>query len=217
MKDLLLGFKLVRFGAKYKMFVVTSIIYFAIGFIFEVGNKGASSIGYIYLQIVSGMLTASALSIESADFFLASPKMKKLQTVVPAFMFFVLNTIAFILVVAVKFMYIEKGLDPALAARSLICGSLFLIITLLYYAVSYKLMLVATIVFFAVAFPGIIILMNGAILDRLGITFDFGMWPAVAISYALLIVAVFAYYFMARALYKLPFSKYAFRGVLGAK
>ncbi len=214
MKDLLMGFKLIRYGAKYKMFLTTSILYFAIGVLLEYVNNGAGAIGFIYLQIVSGMLIASALSIESADFFLASPKMKKLQTSVPAFMYFVFLTIAFAISVLLKLYFISTGLDVAVAARSLIVGSIFGVITLVYYAVSYKIMIVATVFFIVIAIPAMILIMNSALLDRIGVNVPWGFGLAAVISYLILLAGVLVYYLVARALYKLPFSKYAFRGIM---
>ena len=214
MKDLLMGFKLIRYGSKYKMFLTTAVIYFGIGILLEITSGGSGSMGFIYLQIVSGMLIASALSIESADFFLASPKMKKLQTSVPAFMYFVFFTIAFLIAVAIKLYYISKGLDVDVAARSILLGSIFGVITMVYYAVSYKLMLVATVIFIIVAIPLMITLMSSSLLDRLGLTFSLGFVPTTLISYVVILVGVCLYYLVACALYKKPFSKYAFRGIM---
>jgi len=50
MKDLLMGFKLIRFGSKYKLFLGTAIVYFGLGIMLEVFSNGSGPMGFIYLQ-----------------------------------------------------------------------------------------------------------------------------------------------------------------------
>ena len=76
MKDLILGFKLLRYGYKLKTNVMMLILFTAIGFVFELSSHGTNILGGFYFML-TGMFAYQMIIYMNASDYVQSSVMKR--------------------------------------------------------------------------------------------------------------------------------------------
>lgn len=214
LKELKLGFRLIKYGYKIKINVIMMVLILAIGIGVEITSQGTSIIGGFYLMLIGMFSYQMVMSMDISEIVQSSSMKKKLQVELPV----IISTIIYL--VCYTFLLIERAIlikqNPQNKEELLFTlFSILLIMVAVYIftSICYKYFVAGMILFF-VLFMGI----YGGVtfLWRTGIgaalcEMKFG-WIAV-FGYAIVLLGGGLEYLLGSFLYRKPLSEFAFRGM----
>ena len=109
LKDIKLGFKLLRYGYKLKLNVIMLVFLAVIGIASDIMSKGTTIIGGIYFMM-SGMFTFQLImSMDVSELIQSTSLKKKLQIYIPVMSSTVINLVIFTFLVVERVILIQYG------------------------------------------------------------------------------------------------------------
>lgn len=205
LKDIKLGFKLLKYGYKLKLNVIMLVFFAIFGIASEIFSKGTSIIGGVYFMM-SGMFTFQLImSMDISELIQSTSLKKKLQIYIPVLASTVINLILFTIFVVERVVLIQMGVaDKTQIIYTLFMLDVILLITYLYTSICYKYFVLGFILFmvmFMAAFMGF-----ADTIAALGL-------PVIALfGYIAIFVGGALEILIGELLYKKPLSEFAFRG-----
>ena len=95
LKDIKLGFKLLRYGYKLKLNVIMLVFFAVFGIASDIMSKGTTIIGGVYFMM-SGMFTFQLImSMDVSELIQSTSLKKKLQIYIPVMSSTVINLVIF--------------------------------------------------------------------------------------------------------------------------
>lgn len=213
-KDLKMGFRLIKYGYKIKMNVILMIVILAAGIVAEISSKGTSFLGGFYLMMTGMFAYQLIMSMDISEMVQSSAVKRKMQVGLPV----VASTVVYL--AAYTFLLVERVIlirqNPQSKEELLYTLFTILLIMITVYVFSsicYK-YFVAGFILFLILFMGVdagaMILWDngiGAWLCQIGLG-----WLAV-LGYAVVLLGGGIEYLLGSLLYRKPLSEFAFRGI----
>lgn len=214
LKDLKMGFQLMKYGYKIKMNVIMMFVILAFGIVAEISSKGTSFLGGFYLMMTGMFAYQLIMSMDISEMVQSSAAKRKLQVGLPV----VASTVVYL--ASYTFLLVERVIlihqNPQSKEELLYTLFTILLIMITVYifsSISYK-YFVAGFISFLILFIGVdtgaVILWNngiGAWLCQIGLG-----WLAV-LGYAVVLLGGGIEYLLGSLLYRKPLSEFAFRGI----
>ena len=214
LKDLKMGFQLMKYGYRIKMNVIFMLVILVIGIIVEITSEGTSFLGGFYLMLTGMFAYQLIMSMDISEMVQTSAMKRRLQVELPV----VASTVVYL--AAYTFLLVERviliyqnpqGKEEAL--YTLFTIVLMMVTIYIFTAICYK-YFVAGFILFLILFIGVdtgaVILWNngiGAWLCQIGLG-----WLAV-LGYAVVLLGGGLEYLIGDILYRKPLSEFAFRGI----
>lgn len=148
LKDIKLGFKLLKYGYKLKLNVILLALFAIIGIASDIMSKGTSIIGGVYFMM-SGMFTFQLImSMDVSELIQSTSLKKKLQIHIPVLSSTVINLVVFTFLVVERVILIQNSVaDKTQLIYTLFTLDVVLLIVYLYKSICYKYFLLGFIVF----------------------------------------------------------------------
>ena len=151
MKDLILGFKLLRYGYKLKTNVMMLGLFTAIGLLIEISSHGTNILGGFYFMLTGMFAYQMIIYMNASDYVQSSVMKRKLEVGMPVIVSTVVYLVLFTILVVEKYILIR--MYPENTENYL--DTLFMIIFILFGAmifcgVCYKYFVASFIVFMLV-------------------------------------------------------------------
>lgn len=214
LKDLKMGFQLMKYGYKIKMNVIMMVVILAFGIVAEISSKGTSFLGGFYLMMTGMFAYQLIMSMDISEMVQSSAAKRKLQVGLPV----VASTVVYL--ASYTFLLVERVIlihqNPQSKEELLYTLFTILLIMITVYifsSICYK-YFVAGFILFLISFIGVdtgaVILWNngiGAWLCQIGLG-----WLAV-LGYAVVLLGGGIEYLLGSLLYRKPLSEFAFRGI----
>ena len=214
LKDLKMGFQLMKYGYKIKMNVIMMVVILAFGIVAEISSKGTSFLGGFYLMMTGMFAYQLIMSMDISEMVQSSAAKRKLQVGLPV----VASTVVYL--ASYTFLLVERVIlihqNPQSKEELLYTLFTILLIMITVYifsSICYK-YFVAGFILFLILFLGVdtgaVILWNngiGAWLCQIGLG-----WLAV-LGYAVVLLGGGIEYLLGSLLYRKPLSEFAFRGI----
>lgn len=214
LKDLKMGFQLMKYGYKIKMNVIMMVVILAFGIVAEISSKGTSFLGGFYLMMTGMFAYQLIMSMDISEMVQSSAAKRKLQVGLPV----VASTVVYL--ASYTFLLVERVIlihqNPQSKEELLYTLFTILLIMITVYifsSICYK-YFVAGMILFLILFIGVdtgaVILWNngiGAWLCQIGLG-----WLAV-LGYAVVLLGGGIEYLLGSLLYRKPLSEFAFRGI----
>ncbi len=214
LKDLKMGFQLMKYGYKIKMNVIMMVVILAFGIVAEISSKGTSFLGGFYLMMTGMFAYQLIMSMDISEMVQSSAAKRKLQVGLPV----VASTVVYL--ASYTFLLVERVIlihqNPQSKEELLYTLFTILLIMITVYifsSICYK-YFVAGFILFLILFIGVdtgaVILWNngiGAWLCQIGLG-----WLAV-LGYAVVLLGGGIEYLLGSLLYRKPLSEFAFRGI----
>ena len=214
LKEIRLGFKLLRYGYRLKFNVACMLVIFLIGLISEIVTKGTSFIGGAYFMICSMFAFQFVCSVCLSEYIQSTGVKKKLSVDVPVILHAVLSLVTLVIIIIERSILIQMyPANEAVVVKMFIMVVAFNAITHIYTGICYKYFVAGVFIFIAM-FMGIMMFFNYAMLGpRATIYITHGMGFYAVIALVVTIVAIAIEYILCSLLYKKPLSDYAFKGI----
>lgn len=202
LKDIKLGFKLLRYGYKLKLNVIMLVFLTVIGIASDIMSKGTTIIGGIYFMM-SGMFTFQLImSMDVSELIQSTSLKKKLQIYIPVMSSTVINLVIFTFLVA----------DKTQLIYTLFTIDVVLLIVYLYTSICYKYYVLGFIAFM-VLFMGVFTVLSGAAFVPVSnAVFKLGLPVVALLGYIAIFAGGALEILIGELLYKKPLSEFAFRG-----
>lgn len=223
LKDLKLGFKIVKYGLQYKMMLGLMIAFIAIGVIFELFS-GQNNLGGLYMIIASVYWYQLIITPGISASILASPKKKSLQTSTPSMVMGICSVLGFTLYLVCKYLRLTV-FHPASATPEVIKAEITRILItaiiafamMAYSGAAYKKFIASLVVVLIFFLPIIMFSMNDYLpvlmFERLGLD-KMPLSVTIIISYVLLVLGALSSYLLSLALFKYDFDPKTYRSAL---
>lgn len=213
-KDIILGFKLLKYGYKLKTNVIMAVLFTFIGIYMEVVSEGTNLIGGFYFMIIGMFVYQMIMSVDVSEYIQTSPMKRKLQITIPV----ITSTVFYLCIFT--FLIIERVIliNNMPEKREMLLGSLFqivifMLITFMFTSVCYKYFWTGYVVFLGLVFAVIIfmnIFLSTPLADKL-LSLPIGIFAIM--GYAVIFIGAALETIIGKVLYKKPLSDFAFRGV----
>lgn len=209
-KQLKMGFKLMKYAYGLKGCLIAGAILLVIGILQETFlGFGNQATGALFILITAMWPLQLLYSINAANVTLASPCKKKIQTSVSAIVGFASFLLMYFIVLGIYWMkYKTQGITEEQAVTRLVMGSIAIVVLMIYMTVALKYFWVSTvvflIVFITISFSFQILIWNSPECFR-GISIEI----ASMIGVAAVVVGALLQYGISLLIYKKPVSKYA--------
>ena len=211
LKDIKLGFKLLRYGYKLKLNVIMLVFFAIIGIASDIISKGTSIIGGIYFMMCGMFTFQLIMSMDVSELIQSTSLKKKLQ--IPVMSSTIINLVVFTFLVIERVILIQNSVaDKKQLIFTLFTIDVVLLTVYLYTSICYKYFVLGFIVFM-VLFMGVFTVLSGvAFVPVSNVVFKLGL-PVVALLGYIAIFAGGAFEILiGELLYKKPLSEFAFRG-----
>ncbi|MCR5144979.1 MAG: hypothetical protein K6B67_06700 [Lachnospiraceae bacterium] len=211
LKDLKLGFKLLRYGYKIKMNIVIVAIFLAIAIIVEYTSQGENVIGGFYLMLIGMFVYQMVISTDISAFVASSPMQRKLQVNIPV----ITSTAAYLLlytVLLIERVFMIKAFPEREyeLINSLIMILIMLFVANIYCAICFKYYAIGFILLFVFSFfVGFTFGVNG--IDMFMVNLPLSI--VGIIGYGVIFAGAGVQYAIGSLLYRKPLSEFAFRGI----
>ena len=208
LKDIKLGFKLLRYGYKLKLNVIMLVLFAVIGIASDIMSKGTTIIGGVYFMM-SGMFTFQLImSMDVSELIQSTSLKKKLQIYIP-----VINLVIFTFLVVERVILIQYGVaDKTQLVYTLFTIDVVLLIVYLYTSICYKYYVLGFIAFM-VLFMGVFTVLSGAAFVPVSnAVFKLGLPVVALLGYIAIFAGGALEILIGELLYKKPLSEFAFRG-----
>ena len=213
LKDIKLGFKLLRYGYKLKLNVIMFVFFAVIGIASDIMSKGTSIIGGVYFMMCGMFTFQLIMSMDVSELIQSTSLKKKLQIYIPVMSRTVINLVVFTFLVIERVILIQNSVaDKKQLIFTLFTLDVELLTVYLYTSICYKYYVLGFIVFM-VLFMGVFTVFSGAAFVPVSnAVFKLGL-PVVALLGYIAILAGGAFEILiGELLYKKPLSEFAFRG-----
>ena len=162
LKDIKLGFKLLRYGYKLKLNVIMHVFFAVFGIASDIMSKGTTIVGGIYFMM-SGMFTFQLImSMDVSELIQSTSLKKKLQIYIPVMSSTVINLVVFTFLVIERVILIQNSVaDKKQLIFTLFTLDVELLTVYLYTSICYKYYVLGFIVFM-VLFMGVFTVFSGA-------------------------------------------------------
>lgn len=211
LKDIKLGFKLLKYSYKLKMNAGMLILFLAIGVASEVMTKGTSIIGGVYFMLCGMFAYQMVMSMDVSQMIQSTSMKKKLQIYIPAMVSFIIYMVVYTFIVVERIILIQNHVaDAGELSYTLFSIDIVMISVFLFTSICYKYFILGFIVFMAIFMSSYTALMVSgvmAVMEKLPFAAN------VVIGYAIIILGTAFLIGMGRLLYKKPLSEFAFRGL----
>lgn len=205
-KQLKLGFGMMRYTFGVKMCLVLGIIFFAIGIVMEFLAPPASVSGAMFLM-VCGMWPAQLVySLGVSDVIKTSKHAKAMETSIPTLICFVTFLVCYIIIVLFKLPHLSGATEEMMGymVSELMMSSILAAVLMFFCGIAYKLFILASIIFL-VAFCSLTTISEfGTMLSP-----DISFGTAVIVGFAIVVAGALLQYGVSLLVYKVPLSKKA--------
>lgn len=208
MKDLILGFKLLRYGYKLKTNVMMLILFTAIGFVIELSSHGTNMLGGFYFMLTGMFAYQMIIYMNASDYVQSSVMKRKLEVGMPVIVSTVVYLVLFTILVVEKYILIRMYPENTENYQD----TLFMIIFILFGAmifcgVCYKYFVASFIVFMLVIMTCMSTISH--ILDVISL----GLVKFAVLGYAAILLGGVIEYLISSLLYRKQLSEIAMSGL----
>ena len=109
LKDIKLGFKLLRYGYKLKLNVIMFVFFAVIGIASDIMSKGTSIIGGVYFMMCGMFTFQLIMSMDVSELIQSTSLKKKLQIYIPVLSSTVINLVVFTFLVIERVILIQNS------------------------------------------------------------------------------------------------------------
>lgn len=215
LKDIILGFKLVKYGYKLKENILMLAFFTAIGIFVEIQSKGTSLIGGLYFMLVGMCAYQLIMSVDVSEYIQTSAMKRKLQLTIPVITSTVLYLFIFTFIMIEKCILINMYPEnQKLLIMSLVQLELIMLIVFAFSSICYKYFLLGFLLFLVLYFAVIIIsafLFNTPFASTV-LSIPLGVFAVT--GYLVIFIGAALEYFIGAKLYNKPLSPFAFKGLL---
>lgn len=215
LKDIILGFKLVKYGYKLKENIFMLVIFTAIGLFVEIQSKGTSIIGGLYFMLVGMFAYQLIMSVDVSEYIQTSAMKRKLQLTIPVITSTALYLFIFTFIIIEKCILINMYPEnQKMLIMSLVQLELFMLIVFAFSSICYKYFLLGFLLFIVLDFAVIIIssfLFNTPFASTV-LSIPFGVFAVT--GYLVIFIGSVLEYIIGSKLYNKPLSQFAFKGLL---
>lgn len=214
MKDLVLGFKLLKYGYKIRTNIMMLVLFTLIGLITEISSKGTEMLGGFYFMLTGMFTYQMIIFMNVSDYVQTSAMKRKLSTGVPAFV----STLVYLLLMTVLVVekYVLIRMYPNMEDRYLdvLCMIIVLLFfTMIFCGVCYKYFFVSFIVFMVVVVFGITEFNTWIGMKHITDVMNVNLGTMAAFGYAAVILGGVLEYVLSSVLYRKPLSEFALNGI----
>lgn len=208
MKDLILGFKLLRYGYKLKTNVMMLILFTAIGFVIELSSHGTNILGGFYFMLTGMFAYQMIIYMNASDYVQSSVMKRKLEVGMPVIVSTVVYLVLFTILVVEKYILIR--MYPENTENYL--DTLFMIIFILFGAmifcgVCYKYFVASFIVFM------LVIMTCMSTISHISDVISLGLVKFAVLGYAAILLGGVIEYLISSLLYRKQLSEIAMSGL----
>lgn len=212
LKDIKLGFKLLRYGYKLKLNIFMLAFFAIFGIVSDIMSKGTSIIGGIYIMMCGMFTFQRIMSMNVSELIQSTSLKKKLQIYIPVMSSTVINLVVFTFLVVERVILIQNSVaDKTQLIYTLFTLDVVLLLFYLYTSICYKYFLLGFIVFL-VLFMGIFTVLSGAAFVLSNVVAALGLPVVALLGYIAIFAGGALEIFIGELLYKKPLSEFAFRG-----
>ena len=213
LKDIKLGFKLLRYGYKLKLNIFLLAFFAIFGIVSDIMSKGTSIIGGIYIMMCGMFTFQLIMSMDVSEFIQSTSLKKKLQIYIPVLSSTVINLVVFTFLVIERVILIQNSVaDEKQLIFTLFTLDVVLLAVYLYTSICYKYFVLGFIVFM-VLFMSIFTVLSGvAFVPVSNAVFKLGLPVVALLGYIVIFVGGALEILIGELLYKKPLSEFAFRG-----
>ena len=213
LKDIKLGFKLLRYGYKLKLNIFLLAFFAIFGIVSDIMSKGTSIIGGIYIMMCGMFTFQLIMSMDVSEFIQSTSLKKKLQIYIPVLSSTVINLVVFTFLVIERVILIQNSVaDEKQLIFTLFTLDVVLLAVYLYTSICYKYFVFGFIVFM-VLFMSIFTVLSGvAFVPVSNAVFKLGLPVVALLGYIVIFVGGALEILIGELLYKKPLSEFAFRG-----
>lgn len=211
LKDIKLGFKLLKYSYKLKLNTGMLIMFLIIGAIVEVMTKGTSIIGGVYFMLCGMFAYQLVMSMDVSQMIQSTAMKKKIQIYIPSMVSFIIYMVIYTFLVVERVILIQNHVaDTKELAFTLFSIDIVMVSVFLFTSICYKYFILGFIVFFVIFMGSYTVLMMSGVMAVLQ-ELPFGV--IVVMGYAIIILGTALLIGMGNLLYKKPLSEFAFRGL----
>ena len=206
LKDIKLGFKLLRYGYKLKLNVIMLVFFAVFGIASDIMSKGTTIIGGVYFMM-SGMFTFQLImSMDVSELIQSTSLKKKLQIYIPVMSSTVINLVVFTFLVIERVILIQNSVaDKKQLIFTLFTLDVELLTVYKYYVLGF--------IVFMVLFMGVFTVFSGAAFVPVSnAVFKLGLPVVALLGYIAIFAGGALEILIGELLYKKPLSEFAFRG-----
>lgn len=215
LKDIILGFKLVKYGYKLKENILMLAFFTAIGIFVEIQSKGTSLIGGLYFMLVGMCAYQLIMSVDVSEYIQTSAMKRKLQLTIPVITSTTLYLFIFTFIIIERFILINiYPENQKMLIMSLVQLELVMLIVFVFSSICYKYFLLGFLLFLVLGFVTIIIslfLFNTPFASTV-LSIPFGVFAVT--GYLVIFIGAVLEYIIGSKLYNKPLSQFAFKGLL---
>ena len=213
LKDIKLGFKLLKYGYKLKLNIFMLAFFSIFGIVSDIMSKGTSIIGGIYIMMCGMFTFQLIMSMDVSELIQSTSLKKKLQTYIPVMSSTVINLVVFTFLVIERVILIQNSVaDEKQLIFTLFTLDVVLLAVYLYTSICYKYFVLGFIVFM-VLFMSIFTVLSGvAFVPVSNAVFKLGLPVVALLGYIVIFVGGALEILIGELLYKKPLSEFAFRG-----
>ncbi len=213
LKDIKLGFKLLRYGYKLKLNVIMFVFFAVSGIASDIMSKGTSIIGGVYFMMCGMFTFQLIMSMDVSELIQSTSLKKKLQIYIPVMSSTVINLVVFTFLVIERVILIQNSVaDKKQLIFTLFTLDVELLTVYLYTSICYKYYVLGFIVFM-VLFMGVFTVFSGAAFVPVSnAVFKLGLPVVALLGYIAIFAGGALEILIGELLYKKPLSEFAFRG-----
>lgn len=213
LKDIKLGFKLLKYSYKLKLNLGMLILFIMIGIVVEIMSKGTSIIGGVYFMLAGLFTYQMIMSMDVSEMVQSTAMKKKIQIHMPVITSTLIYTVMFTFFVFERIILIHNNVaDVKQLIYTLFTIDLTMLTVYLFTGICYKYFIVGMLVFM-VAFMAVFYgTQTGYYKGFDEIVYSWGLAAVAILGYVIIIAGAAFEVFMGNLLYKKPLSEFAFRG-----
>lgn len=214
MKDLILGFKLLKYGYKIRTNIMMLVLFTLIGLITEISSKGTEMLGGFYFMLIGMFTYQMIIFMNVSDYVQTSAMKRKLSTGVPAFVSTLVYLLLMTVLVVEKYVLIRMYPNMKDQYLDVLCMIIVLLFfTMIFCGVCYKYFFVSFIVFMVVVVFGIAEFNTWIGMKHITDVMNVNLGTMAAFGYAAVILGGVLEYVLSSVLYRKPLSELALNGI----
>ena len=211
MKDLILGFKLLRYGYKLKTNVMMLGLFTAIGLLIEISSHGTNILGGFYFMLTGMFAYQMIIYMNASDYVQSSAMKRKLEVGMPVIVSTVVYLVMLTILIAEKYILIRMYPENTENYQD----TLFMIIFILFGAmifcgVCYKYFVASFIVFMLVIITCMSIVSAWLYHHHI---ISLGLVKLAVLGYAAILLGGVIEYLLSSLLYRKQLSEFAMSGL----
>ncbi len=225
MKDLIICFKLIKYGTQFKLMCILGAAFFGLGLLFEIQGMGSTNLGGLYLSLSGLYIFQLAFTPSIAKLVQTSPYKKKIQTAGTTVLSVFCCLVSFTVLVIIRVLkagapdFADNGIDIITHYSALIQAAIFVTVLLIYIAFSFKMYLTSLIICITLVMTFMFLSFNETKSPFVKIT-EFLMngndspLNTIIVSYVIIIAGGIICYFVSCLLYKHELSGLAVKNTM---